>query len=687
MPQDPNKDKDQLLDWARGLVEDGRMKRRASEAQWWENIATFGGDLWVEFDVHKMRLVEPNKADHRARLPINLAQPAVRTEYAKLLKNRPMVNCVARSADRKDINSAEVGDKMLNNYGEQRFHKAKVRRRALWWVLVCGYGGIFVDWDPKALGEIEVVVDAHGDPIFDPLALKKVQEYYRDKQHRVPKTKSIPQGDLVIKHFSPFQLIYDFSQLFLEDAAWAIYTDVVDVNYAYNRWGVELEPNKFVEPGVIERRMLQRVDLSNQLELKPPTNQDLVEVHRLFIKPGHRYFPLGAEVVFTEEEFIDATEFPHNHGELPFGAMGHIPFQIHQHPQSILQQIKPVVLEISKTESQMLDNRNLMSNPPWIEWRQNRIQGEIQNKPGMRLKIDYVPGAPEPHPVQMPDLPDYVKILPELLGQHILEISGQNETSQGQVPAGARSGVAIAYLTEENDTKLGPTVQEYEEMIEHVSWLELQAYAQYYELPRTIRLTGKGTEPEVFDFVGSELAGVDRVQVQAGSALPRSLAAKQQYTLDLYDRGLIRNPRQVLEMLDVGQGEQDEWEKDMDQAERENRRMQAGKRQPVLEWYNHPAHLFVHHSYMKSADFEELDPAYQQIYIEHEEEHQNMVAEQQQSQMRQQEMAGAGGQGGEVAPGQGQNQPAPSGQFSSPDDMAAVSGSNGSGNQQDYQPQ
>src|SRR5438046_10682190 len=75
----------ELHGWGLALVDEGRARRRHWEGIWWENIAAFMGDFWVQWDVHTRRLVEPvKKPDHRVRLPINLAQPALRTELAKL---------------------------------------------------------------------------------------------------------------------------------------------------------------------------------------------------------------------------------------------------------------------------------------------------------------------------------------------------------------------------------------------------------------------------------------------------------------------------------------------------------------------------------------------------------------------------------------------------------------------------
>jgi len=201
-----------------------------------------------------------------------------------------------------------------------------------------------------------------------------------------------------------------------------------------------------------------RFDLTGKLATRPTHVQKMAIIHQMWLKPGHPKFPDGLCLVFNKDTILKKTAFEYSHGKLPVHMMGHIAFPISQFPMSILQQIKAPVLELSKTESQMLENRNLMSNPPWLIAKQLQVTKEIQNKPGMRIEFNYMPNIPEPKPIQMPELPKYIMDLVNILKEHILEISGQGEVSQGQVPAGARSGVAIAYLQEEDDTKLGVTV-------------------------------------------------------------------------------------------------------------------------------------------------------------------------------------------------------------------------------------
>jgi len=156
--KNPTKDDKALFDWAINLKDDGQARRQVYEAQWYENISAYCGDLWAEYDMNQKKLVEPDKPDWKVRLPVNLVQPAVRTEYAKLLKNRPMIDCLARADNRGDLNSARVGDQVLNNYIEYDLFMPKHRRRMLQWVLICGMGGVFVDHDPSAMGDQEVLV-------------------------------------------------------------------------------------------------------------------------------------------------------------------------------------------------------------------------------------------------------------------------------------------------------------------------------------------------------------------------------------------------------------------------------------------------------------------------------------------------------------------------------------------------
>jgi hypothetical protein len=113
-------------------------------------------------------------------------------------------------------------------------------------------------------------------------------------------------------------------------------------------------------------------------------------------------------------------------------------------------------------------------------------------------------------------------------------------------------------------------------MIERMTWQGLSLIAQFYDMPRTTVIYQRHSDPEVLDFTGTMLNGIQGVETQAGSALPRSKAAKQQFIMDLYSMGIEQNPAKVKEMLELGEGEPEDFEDDLAQAERENSRLQEG---------------------------------------------------------------------------------------------------------------
>jgi hypothetical protein len=617
----------ELFDWALCLIEDGRAVRRGHETLWWEQLCIYGGDLWVSFNPHSLKLEEPDAPDHRVRLAINLCNPIVRTEYAKILKNKPILDWTARSGDKSDLDSADTADKVWNNYVEEKFSLPKVRRDAVIWTLTCGMGCLFSDYDPSVDGEVEVIVGPDGSPIFDPQQIEAYQAEVRESGGRVKK-QTIPKGDHRLVALGPMQWGWDFSTNDWSKAAFGWVSETYDVDVVYRRWGKEVTPSKKASPNFLEKRVLEKVDLTGTLGATSitPDAQELIVVHRLFIRPGHRYFPDGAELIFTDDEFIDGTPYPFGHGELPFSAMGHIPMPGSRYPLSVLSQIRDPVLEISKTESQLVENRNLISNPPFIDYDYHNIpEGKVTNEPGLRITIPFRPNGSDPHYIDVPEMPAYVQDLPENLQQFVNTIAGQGETAQGRVPTGARSGVAIAYLQEEDDTKLGPTIQEFEEMIERFAWQVMRNTAERYDIPRLALIPKKHAEPEVIHFIGTQLTGVGGVKVQAGSALPRSRAAMQAFALDLFTMGIETDPRKIKEMLDLGQGQPEEWERDMQQAERENQKMAQGQECKVLDWYNHMAHLVVHRREMKTIDYENLPEHIQKIYEDHDAMHQKFL--------------------------------------------------------------
>jgi len=215
--------------------------------------------------------------------------------------------------------------------------------------------------------------------------------------------------------------------------------------------------------------------------------------------------------------------------------------------------------------------------------------------------------------------------------------------------------------------------------------LTLCRYQQFYTTTRLVRYYKPDGTFDVVRFKGADLKGNTDVFPQAGSAMPKSKAAQQQYTLELVSLGIIQDPEQIQEMLELGRGEPDDNDKSRRQADRENQIMLHGLPSamfnlsrtvdekdlekvpvaiPVKAWHNHPIHIARHTSMMMEPEFDELQishPEIVRLFDEHLALHQQQLQQQQQAQMAMQQAAkgapeSAGGTPGGTGAGEQQPQ-------------------------------
>lgn len=363
----------------------------------------------------------------------------------------------------------------------------------------------------------------------------------------------------------------------------------------------------------------------------------------------------------TGRQVLDfAKAFPYQDNRIPFVFFQHIPSTTTIWPDSIMTHIRGPNLEIDKTVSQLIANKDYMANPMWLIATQHKIKGEVKNVAGAIVRYRHVPNIPPPTPVQGLQMPAQVENIIVGLREQILDISGQSEVARGRVPSGVRSGVAVAYLQEEDDTKIGPTVENLEEAVGLMGSMVLERYSQFYTFERVLRFYRRDGIFDVRRFKGADLKNNTDVVCQAGSAMPKMKAARQQYALELAQLGLETDPRKLKEMLELGVGEPDDTDLAIAQANRENNMMMVGvwKAQtmdqgahaqqpdeeafkqmsaavPVKSWHNHQVHIARHTSVMMQEEFDNLAisrPDVVRLFDEHLAMHFKEVAQQQQQQ-------------------------------------------------------
>jgi hypothetical protein len=672
--------------------------RRGWEIVWWNNLALVAGDHYATWDPVRALYVDRDPTfdpvvdtrEKKPRMVINHALSVARTELSKLTKSRPITDVIANSDDPQDLAAVKVGRSALD-YAEWKFKLPRLRKQALWWMIQCGLGALYVGWDSHddRAGNLSYVVDpATGDPTFSPVRKKEIQAMVADGTLDEAPEVNFPLGEVEFKVYSPFQLFPDETALDFDEIKDLITTEVADVDVIkgqYGRPARDIGPEQ-VNLGTMERRVGNRTgwaEIGSQQD-------NACYVHTFWLVPntyeGNNYLKDGKYVRWCQNRILDSSPgFPFQDGRMPFVFFQHIPQATSIWPDTVINHIRGPNLEVDKIVSQLIEAKDYMANPMWRVATQQKVKGQIKAAAGSILRYVHVPNVPPPEPIQGLQLPAQVESLLAGLREQIMEISGQSEVAHGNVPTGVRSGVAVAYLQEEDDTKIAPTIENMEFAIALEGSLTLERFSQFYVVDRIIQFYRPDGRFDAMKFKGANLKDNTEVITQAGSAMPRSKAAKQQYTLELVSLGILTDPEQIQEQLDIGSGAPSVKDMNVQQAERENNIMLHGLAMgmfhmardaspeeqdrtvsaavPVKAWQDHPTHIEHHTMQMMDEEFDKLQvthPGIVRLFDEHVAMHQKMMADQQAAMAQAQQAAkgapeGAGGipagNGGPPPPG------------------------------------
>lgn len=254
---------------------------------------------------------------------------------------------------------------------------------------------------------------------------------------------------------------------------------------------------------------------------------------------------------------------------------------------------------------------------------------ELSDTPGEAVEYNPI-GNLRPVYESPPSMPDWWIRQPAMLSEALDDVLNVHDVSRGQAPTGVESGVALSILAENDDTPVGAFAKELGECWGRVATMVLKILEQRVIETRQALIKQPSGVPEVIEWTGGDLAGQTTATVPLDAVLPRSRAAQAAYAMQLYDRGIIKNPQELAKIADLP--DQDDLLEGIDpdtaRARRENYSMAVGQVRTVDQIDEHANHLNIHRGFMKSSRYEHLDPMMQQIFVAHLAAHEMYAAQQ-----------------------------------------------------------
>lgn len=582
-------------------IDIAKTRRQPHERQWLLNMAMYVGNQWVSYNSATKSLDKPKVPSYRVLLVANHIQPTVRTELGKVTSNTPKFFVLPNTTEDEDIRKAKVSEMLL----EYLWYKMNLQQKftdAVLWALVTGNGFIKVFWDSNAGKKFTgPEIGQDGMPVVDKNGMPKIRTYFL--------------GEPVIEVVSPFELYFDPLATEAANARWVVHEKLRSKEYVKTKYNKDAEEMEMAATTYYQGT-LPNFDYSGIGNVKG------VMVRELWHIPCNK-FPKGRLAVWINDEKIIDGEAPYKMTGLPIEQLKHILVPGQLYADCIVTQLTPVQVEYNKSRSQIIENKNLMSKPKWLI-PQGALDQEITSMPGENI---YYRNGLEPKAWTPPSLPQYVLDQLERNLQDINLISGINDVSRGQVPPNLRSGVAINFLQEQDNSRLAVTTRAYEALIARSGQKLLALCAQYFIEPRMVQIVGKDRQVDVKEIKNTDIDDSADVRVEAGSTMPTSKAAKQDFLIQLWQYKVIQDPQLMMKLLDMGgfEGMFEELEVDYNQANREQDRLQQGIMMDVHDFDNHMVHLSVHNKFRKTAAYEELPPEIQNVIAAHVKVHETMI--------------------------------------------------------------
>jgi len=170
---------------------------------------------------------------------------------------------------------------------------------------------------------------------------------------------------------------------------------------------------------------------------------------------------------------------------------------------------------------------------------------------GLNL-IHYPQGMDPPRVLEFNKMDQSLIKLLEFLQSNSEVRSGVNSVARGQLDSNITSGTMAALVQAQALHFNSGLEQSYIALVEDSGTALLRLFKQYARVPRMIQIVGANGQGPVMAFSNKNVEHVDRVIVDAGNPLERSIAGKESMAATLVEKGLITQPELYFEVLATG---------------------------------------------------------------------------------------------------------------------------------------
>jgi hypothetical protein len=486
------------------------------------------------------------------QLPINHFGNLARHIYVMVTSNRPVMEARAVNTDYKSQAQTYLANGILDYYMRERKLEDALKKAAEM-AIVMGSGYVKMEWNSSA-GEIFDVDDDTGE--------------------------TINEGDAVFSTLSPFDVVVDGTKESW-DNEWVI------VRSFQNRYNLiakypELADKIQSLPSKSETAMYRVAVWSND-------ETDDIPVYEFYHKRTDAV-PEGRYVLFCGDDcvLLDA-KLPYR--EIPVYRITAGDVLGTPYGYSPMFDVYPIQEGLNTLYSSVMTNQNAFAVQNIYVPR-----GADLSISSLEGALNIIEGNAKPESVQLADTPAEVFKFIEMLNQAAETLSGVNSVARGNPEASLKSGAALALVQSQAIQFISGLQQSYVRLIEDCGTSLINMLKDFAKTPKVIALVGKNNRSYLKEFTGESISSINRVIVDVGNPLAKTLAGRVQMAEQLIQMGIVKNPTQYFQVLNTGRLDP-MFEDEMDQfllAQSENERMLDGEEVFASVLDAHKQHIMDH---------------------------------------------------------------------------------------------
>lgn len=218
--------------------------------------------------------------------------------------------------------------------------------------------------------------------------------------------------------------------------------------------------------------------------------------------------------------------------------------------------------------------------------------------------MNIIEGNAKPEPLNLTETPAEVFKFLEMVIQNAETISGVNSVARGNPEASLKSGTALALVQSMALQFISGLQQSYVRLVEDVGTAVIQILKDFATTPKVIAIVGKNNRPLLREFTGEKISSINRVIVDVGNPLSRTIAGRVQMAEQMMQMKLIKNPEQYYQVISTGKIET-MYEGEMSELlliKSENEQMTDGSPVITSPLDKHQMHIMEHRAVLADPE-------------------------------------------------------------------------------------